>query len=67
MDEPVKEVAVAFTRRIPQFEHNCPVCSTTFQGAKIKVYCSEKCRKAAAWDRNGDKYNAGRKNGAGKA
>ena len=67
MGEPVKEVAVSFTRRIPQVEHICSKCEKAFQGAKIKVYCSEKCRKAAAWDRNGDKYNAGRKKGDEKA
>ncbi len=63
MSEQVKEVVVSFTRKIPLVEHTCPVCRTAFKGANIKVYCSETCRKAAAWDRNGDKYNAGRKKG----
>lgn len=59
--EPVKEVQVTMTRRIPQVEHVCPVCGTTFFGARLAVYCGVACRKKAAWQKHGKKYNANRK------
>ena len=63
MDKPVREVQMQFTRRVPLFDHVCPFCGTTFQGAKLAVYCSEPCKKKAAWERHGAEYNAKRKNG----
>ena len=63
MEKPVKEVQMQFTRRVPLFDHVCPVWNTTFQGAKIAVYCSVPCRKKAAWQRHGKEYNANRKKG----
>jgi hypothetical protein len=59
--EPIKEVPVAFTRRYQQVEKACPVCSTSFVGSPLRVYCSDRCAKRAGWQRNGDKYNATRK------
>lgn len=67
MAETIKEIELHFTRRLTQHEHTCPVCGTAFQGAKIAVYCSTKCAKKAAWDRNGAKYNANRKRGVDQA
>jgi hypothetical protein len=63
MEESVKEIKVAFTRRIPLVMHTCPVCKKVFEGSRLAVYCSIPCRKSAAWQRNGKKYNANRKKG----
>ena len=65
--EPIKEISVAFTRKIPLFERTCPVCGTVFQGAKLAVYCSATCRKKRAWEANGKQYNANRKKPRQKA
>lgn len=49
------------TRRIPLVEKVCPTCGTTFEGPKVRVYCSYPCARKAQWARNGAKYNANRK------
>ncbi|HLV78946.1 MAG TPA: hypothetical protein VKT32_01655 [Chthonomonadaceae bacterium] len=52
---------VTITRRYKIVEHTCPVCQSVFTGTKKKTYCSEPCRRKAAWSRNGGKVNARRK------
>lgn len=59
----VRIVKVEIERKIPLFEHVCPVCSEKFMGAKLAVYDKPECRKKAAWQRNGEKYNAARRKG----
>jgi len=61
MAEEKREVQLSFVRRYSQDKHVCPVCSTEFVGGKLKVYCSTKCRKQAAWQRNGPEMNVKRR------
>ena len=67
MTEQKHEVHVSFVRRYSQSEHLCPVCSTKFLGPRLRVYCSTKCRKQAAWQRNGPEMNAKRRKDKGVA
>src|SRR5262245_46809962 len=43
----VKVVQVHTERRIPLFEKTCPICGTTFEGAKVARYCSQACSNKA--------------------
>jgi len=61
MQKPVKEVTVSFIRKYRQVEHTCPVCDSVFQGSPLAVYCSDLCRRKAAWERNGGRVNERRK------
>ena len=59
--EKSRTVKVTIERKIPLFEKVCPVCEKTFDGHKLAVYCSLKCRRAAAWKQHGKTWNANRK------
>ena len=61
MDNEKHEVEVLFVRRYSQLEHKCPVCGIVFVGPKLRVYCSTKCRKQAAWKRSGPTVNEKRR------
>jgi hypothetical protein len=61
MDSEKREVHVSFVRRYSQNKHICPVCSNEFVGGTLKIYCSDKCRKQAAWQRNGPAMNEKRR------
>lgn len=61
MSEEKKEVQISFVRRYTQSKHTCPVCSIEFVGGKLSVYCSDKCRKKAAWQRIGPAMNEKRR------
>jgi hypothetical protein len=63
MAEPKGEkiITVTMKRRIPQYEHTCPVCGETFTGHKLAVYNKPECRAKAKWDRNKDNTNAKRR------
>lgn len=54
--EKTKTIRVSFTRKIRLEEKTCPICGTTFTGAKIKKYCSRACQNKANYDRHVDEY-----------
>lgn len=58
--ETVKEVAVSFTRRLRLEEKTCPQCGASFQGVKIKKFCSRECQRKADYERNAATYRAAR-------
>jgi predicted RNA-binding Zn-ribbon protein involved in translation (DUF1610 family) len=60
MSEETHEVSVSFVRRYTMVEHTCPQCGAVFTGPRLRVYCSARCRKQAAWDRIGPEMNARR-------
>jgi len=51
-----KLVEVHFLRRYRQVPRTCPYCGTTFEAPVLRRYCSEKCKRNAAWHRNGARY-----------
>lgn len=53
-----KIVEVHFVRRYQQVTRTCVWCGHTFEGPKLRRYCSDKCRQNAAWHRNGAAYRA---------
>jgi endogenous inhibitor of DNA gyrase (YacG/DUF329 family) len=61
MDEDVREVTVTIVRRYQLTKGVCPVCGSGFAGSRLRVYCSHQCQRRAAWQRNGKRWNAGRK------
>lgn len=61
MNNEKHEVQVSFVRHYSQAEHTCPVCGTTFVGPRLRVYCTNKCRKKAAWLRSGPTLNEKRR------
>jgi hypothetical protein len=61
MESGSKVVPMQFVRRYKLTEHVCPVCVKTFQGPKLRVYCSQECVRKAAWERHGAEWNENRK------
>jgi len=58
-EPPVKRVTLTRNYRLTQ--HTCSECGVTFEGVLEKEYCSDVCRRRAAWRRNGGKVNERRK------
>ena len=46
----------SFVRRVKQLEKRCPVCGSTFWGAKISRYCSRACQNKANYERHEEEY-----------
>ena len=44
-------VSVSFIRQYSQEDHTCQACGAAFVGPRLRVYCTETCRKRAAWQR----------------
>jgi len=57
----IREIPLQYTRRIPLVEKLCPTCNSTFEGPKVRIYCSDECRRKADWAQNGKARNARRK------
>ena len=58
-EDRVREVAVeSFTRRCVLYARVCPHCGSEFMGHALRVYCSTRCARQAAWHRNGPRYVA---------
>ena len=61
MEPASKSVSVQFVRQYTITEHICPVCGTPFSGPKLRVYCTPRCVRKAAWARHGAEWNETRK------
>lgn len=61
MGDTEKQVPVSFVRRYKLTDHTCPACQTVFQGPRLRVYCSAKCKQMAAWERHGAEFNERRR------
>ncbi len=50
----------AYTRRVTLVEKTCPVCGKTFEGVKIRKFCSRACQTKADYERHADQYRTAR-------
>ena len=58
--EKTKKVNVAYVRTLRLIEKICPVCGKTFEGVKIRKFCSRACQNKADYDRHGEEYRQAR-------
>lgn len=50
----------AYTRRVTLEEKTCPICGKTFEGVKIRKFCSRACQNRADYERHGGEYRQAR-------
>lgn len=58
--EKTKKVNVSYVRTVRLIEKTCPVCGKTFEGVKIRKFCSRTCQNKADYQRHGDDYRQAR-------
>ena len=49
-----------YTRKVTLEEKVCPTCGKTFEGVKIRKFCSRACQNKADYNRHGDDYRHAR-------
>jgi endogenous inhibitor of DNA gyrase (YacG/DUF329 family) len=52
--------SAAYTRRVTLEKKTCPVCGKTFEGVKIRQFCSSACQKKADYERHAEQYRKAR-------
>ena len=50
----------AYTRHVTLEEKTCPVCGKTFEGVKIRKFCSRACQNKADYERHAEGYRQAR-------
>ena len=50
----------AYTRRVTLEEKTCSVCRKTFEGVKIRKFCSRSCQNKADYERHAEQYRKAR-------